>query len=100
MKANKMTNEQIADAIEVAFCASSSPFGATMREAAARLRAFSTLTTHTDNSEVIAELQRRLKVTEEALTAIMEDQDYLGWHNPVNISRSALAAIRGEGGAV
>lgn len=94
MKASEMANEQIADAIESSFCASSSPFGAMMREAAARLRRptpvdddllkmakdldakdaeiakLRTLTTHTDNSEVIVELQRRLKEAEGALTEL------------------------------
>lgn len=115
MKTSEMTNEELAKHIECG--------DAILREAAKRLRMptpidddllkmardieakdaeiakLRTLTTHTDNSEVIAELQRRLKIAEDAVTAIMEDQDYLGWHNPVNISRSTLAAIRGEGGA-
>ena len=110
-EASEMTNVQIADAIESAFCASSSEFGSTMREAAARLR---NVTVRSDNSKVIAELQRRLKVAEGAIKWCLEQANEIGAASLGKIEQAALsmsmagcvrrceralAAIRDEGGA-
>ena len=133
MMASKMTNEQLAHNLEATI-----PFlmkearhltdaDEIMTEAAARLRALSTLTTHTDNSEVIAELERkyayackccddaerRLKVAKNALgesrVAICHicDLKHQCGHGTANFDPcciykdidSALATIRGKGGA-
>lgn len=105
MKASEMTNEQIADAIESSFCASSSPFGAMMREAAARLR----MPTPVDDDLLkmardIDKLRRRLKAAEDALDSAWMYADKLPhqWPLPERVRtkmKNAIAAIRGEGGA-
>lgn len=106
MKASEMTNEELAGSIESIVARR---FFATyeegcLLEAAKRLRALSALTTHTDNSEVIAELQRRLKVAEDALAFAWMYADKLPhqWPLPERVRtkmKNALAAIRGKGGA-
>ena len=131
MKANKMTNEELASRIGTEAARDEVMFGETKgrelfaeicAEAAARLRRptpvdddllkmardieakdaeiakLRTLTTHTDNSEVIAELQRRLKIAEDALDKIYKciDNRY-GVDASLlakNIIADAIAAIR------
>lgn len=94
MKASKTTNEALARRLETVTFNYDVLLRETMREAAARLRRptpvdddllkmakdldakdaeiakLRTLTTHTDNSEVIAELERRLKVAEDCIARI------------------------------
>lgn len=101
MKASEMTNEQLA-----IYLTAQSNFlrvqdaKDALLEAAARLRK---VTIRTDNSAVIAELQRRLKVAEDALTnlqARLVSSVYDGTmdsHEALRITENALAAIREEG---
>ena len=63
MKASEMTNEELAKELMSRVPLDSNRHD-DIREAAARLR---NVTVRTDNSAVIAELQRRLKVAEDAL---------------------------------
>ena len=112
MKASEMTNCQIADAIESAFCASSSEFGATMREAAARLRKTVELTPEmaTEMCRCESALRDKLRVAEDALVsyrdfmrtiendksiAIENRQENCFWASRLD---SVIAAIREEGG--
>lgn len=73
--------------------------GCAVREAARRLR---NITVRTDNSAVIAELQRRLKVAEDALDSAWMYADKLPnqWPLPERVRtkmKNALAAIREKG---
>lgn len=96
MKLSEMTNEQIADKIEQTYCASSSEFGLTMREAAARLRKQGEIIkmAHVE-TRIAAGLRRRLKVAEDALDKIFKlvfvDCEV------AMVAKNALAAIREEG---
>lgn len=80
-----------------------------LEQAAARLR---NVTVRTDNSAVIAELQRRLKVAEDALemcknamcsycraTPEAKGLPCLNGCETLAVAKNALAAIREEGGA-
>ena len=124
MKASEMTNEELATQIEVynTVLGCSCSKCEYMREAAARLRK---VTVRTDNSAVIAELQRRvekqkeinkelvdenaallakLKVAEDALDSAWMYADKLPhqWPLPERVRtkmKDALSAIREEGGA-
>lgn len=125
MKASEMTNEELAKTVDEfvnAFHNDSDK--SILREAAARLR---NVIIRSDNSAVIAELQRRLKVAEDALEKSpcgevdqlgLSDRNCYNWiavkfdeeeglklprvgHGDrfVVVPCSALAAIREEGGA-
>lgn len=68
MKTSEMTNEELANELMSRVPLDSNSHD-DLREAAARLRK---VTVRTDNSAVIAELQRRLKVADDALTDAIE----------------------------
>lgn len=111
MKPSEMTNEQIAEELMATIphisdaalaCTDAADI---LREAAARLR---NVTVRSDNSAVIAELQRRLKVAEDALSECRGfaeryevDDDYMMSDICSDVRgtvRNALATIREEGG--
>lgn len=102
MKASEMTNEELAKELLSRVPLDSNSHD-DLREAAKRLRAFSALTTRTDNSEVIAELERRLKVAEDALAELQTrcvasvHDGTIDPYEALKIAEDALAAIRGEG---
>lgn len=112
MNASEMTNDQLANELleTVGLDGPSCQCDrcVAVREAAARLL---NVTVHTDNSAVIAELQRRLKVAEDALSGVVQSYDIIG-ADPDTLedygtikesayakAKNALAAIREEGGA-
>lgn len=115
MKANEMTNEILAENLEATI-----PFlmkearhitdaDEIMIEAAARLR---NVTIHSDNSKVIDELQRRLKIAEDALEKCVRvqcsgDDDSISCEEcdlacdgrcPQWMAKNALNVIQNEGG--
>ena len=102
MNVSEMTNEVLAkNAEEFANAFHNESDKAILREAAARLR---NVTVRSDNSAVIAELQRRLKVSEDAL-AKLQDRFVSSVHDgtidpyeALKIAEDALAAIREQGG--
>lgn len=104
-----MTNEVLAEnAEEFANAFHNESDKAILREAAARLR---NVTVRSDNSAVIAELQRRLKVAEDALKDALEhveirkNNEYddsevvAACDSTIAKCNNALAAIREEGSA-
>lgn len=101
MKVREMTNEELAkNADEFANAFHNESDKAILREAARRLR---NVTVRTDNSAVIADLQLRLKVAEDALTDLQSRlvaSVYDGSMNPheaLKVAEDALAAIREKG---
>lgn len=110
MKLSEMTNEQIADKIEQTYCASSSEFGLTMREAAARLRTFTLLSkAHqrlaNDSVDNESNILSKLKVAKDALEKLQDrlvssvHDGTIDPHEALEIAENALSAIREEGGA-
>lgn len=104
MKTSEMTNEELANWLAIISGSADFRLPARyrdyLREAAARLRK---VTVRTDNSAVIAKLQRRLKVAEDALEKIRAnaDQHELDADDTGTVfetADNALAAIRKEGG--
>ena len=103
MKPSEMTNEKLANelletvGLDGPFCICERC--STVREAAARLR---NVTVRTDNSAVIAELQRRLKVAEDAFRKLQErlvasiHDGTINPHEALKIAEDAIAAIREE----
>lgn len=110
MKPSELTNEELANTLdEFANAYHNDSDKSILRAAARRLRQ---VTVRTDNSAAIAELQRRLKVAEDALAACKNAMCNYCRSTPeahglpcVNgcetlaMAKNALAAIRGEGGA-
>lgn len=107
MTASEMTNERIADVIEQTYCASSSPFGETMREAAARLRLLDNVTMALNievgmnnvAAKITASMRAKLKVAEDALEESLNYSNSEELRKAQHKAKNALAAIRGKGGA-
>lgn len=100
MKPSEMTNEELASFLEDVTWGEQKVDDSFVCEAAKRLR---NVTVRSDNSAVIAELRRRLKVAEDALDSAWMYADKLPhqWPLPERVRtkmKNALAAIRGEGG--
>lgn len=109
MTTSKMTNEQLASWLDSLPSDDGVILHRVCREAAKRLL---TPTIRSDNSAVIAELERRLKVAEDALmecknamcnycrsTPEAKGLPCLNGCETLAIAKNALAEIRGEGGA-
>lgn len=101
MKVSEMTNEELAkNADEFANAFHNESDKAILREAARRLR---NVTVRTDNSAVIANLLRRLKVAEDALVKLQDrlvssvHDGTIDPHEALETAENALAAIREEG---
>lgn len=100
MKASEMTNDELAWALEGTLKIQSDATEEVVREVAARLR---NVTVRTDNSGAIAELQRRLKVAEDALAKLQDrlvssvHDGTIDSYEALKIAEDAIAVIREEG---